>query len=419
MVVRWQPQFIGSSSYCKESGVTKLISIQRREEDANPANGRRVFHVSFGLDVGGQEKLLVEFARMADRGQFDLRFISLGSRGRLAEDIEALGWPVTALGAATGLRPRLILKLGWLFRRWRPDVVHTHDQRALFYAGPAAWLTRVPMVVHTRHGRDIHATPRQTVTARHLSRLVDRFVCVSEEVAALSGEQGVAGWRLRTILNGIDLSRFHFGGPDAAGPVVTVARLSPEKDVANLVRATALAAKQAPELRVEVAGGGPCLDDLKRLAASLDVGDRITFLGDVRDIPAVLAQARMFVLPSRSEGIPLTVLEAMACGVPVIATRVGGLPEVVVEGKTGHLVPPADPAALAEAILTVWRDPGGGQAMGRTGRQRAEDRFNVRRMVADYETLYLEGGKPERRSISPVRSDATLTTAAAVQSDVE
>jgi len=173
------------------------------------------------------------------------------------------------------------------------------------------------------------------------------------------------------------------------------------------------------DLRVEVAGGGPCLEDLKRLVVELGIAERVTFLGEVRDVPAVLARARLFVLPSRSEGIPLTVLEAMARGLPVVATRVGGLPEVVVEGKTGYLVPPADPAALAEAILTVWRDPGGGRAMGRTGRQRAEDRFNVRRMVADYETLYLEGGKPERRSASPVRSDAALTTAAAVQSDVE
>ena len=379
----------------------------------------RIAHVTFGLDVGGQEKLLVEFARMADRGQFDLRFISLGTRGPVAKDIEALGWPVSALGAPSGLRPGLIVKLARLFRRWRPDLVHTHDQRALCYAAPGAWLARVPRIVHTRHGRDVHATHRQTAIFRQLAKLVDRFVCVSEEVAELSRAQGIAGLRLRTIVNGIDISRFAFNGADPAGPVVTVARLSPEKDVANLVRATAMAAKRAPELRVEVAGSGPCLEDLKQLAASLDVGDRITFLGEVGDVRALLTRARMFVLPSRSEGTPLTVLEAMACGLPVVATRVGGLPEVVVEGKTGHLVPPEDPAALAEAILTVWRDPGVGQAMGRTGRQRAEDRFNVRRMVADYETLYLEGGKPERRCISPARSDATLTAAAAVPSDVE
>ena len=226
----------------------------------------QIAHVTFGLDVGGQEKLLVEFARHADRERFDLRFISLGSRGPLADDIEAFGWPVTALEAPSGLRPRLVLKLARCFGRWRPDVVHMHDQRALFYASPAAWLTRVPMIVHTRHGRDVGATPRQTNNLRQLSRLVDRFVCVSEEVAGLSREQGIAGSRLRTIKNGIDTGRFRFSGLNPVGPVVTVARLSPEKDVANLVRAIAIAAKWVPELRVEVAGGGPCLEELKRLA---------------------------------------------------------------------------------------------------------------------------------------------------------
>jgi len=130
--------------------------------------------------------------------------MALGSRGGWLRTSDALGWPVTAMRVPSGLLPSLTVKLARLFRRWRPDVVHTHDLRALFYAGPAARLTRVPMIVHTRHGRDIHATPRQTTVARHLSRLVDRFVCVSEEAAEFSRDQGIAGSRLRTILNGID-----------------------------------------------------------------------------------------------------------------------------------------------------------------------------------------------------------------------
>jgi glycosyltransferase involved in cell wall biosynthesis len=228
---------------------------------------------------------------------------------------------------------------------------------------------------------------------RYLSKLVDRFVCVSEEVAVLSRQQGITGSRLRTIKNGIDMGRFRFHGPDAAGPVVAVARLSPEKDVANLVHATALCAPRVPELRVEVAGDGPCLGELQALAASLGVGDRITFLGEVRDVPALLARARMFVLPSRSEGIPLTALEAMACGLPVVATRVGGLPEVVDEGVTGLLVPPADPAALADAMVAIGSDPDRCDRMGRAGRRRAEERFDVRRMVAEYEALYFQGDR--------------------------
>jgi glycosyltransferase involved in cell wall biosynthesis len=375
----------------------------------------RIVHVTFGLEIGGQEKLLVEFARHVTRARFDLEFVSIGSRGVLADDIETLGWPVAALGVPTGLRPSLIAKLAWLFRRGRPEVVHTHDQRALFYAGPATWLARVPMVVHTRHGRDIHATPRQTAILRRLSSLVDRFVCVSREVCELSQQQGISGSRVRTILNGIDLGRFGFAGPNSAGPVVTVARLSPEKDVANLIRATAVAANVVPDLRVEVAGDGPCLDDLKRLAAELGIVGRVTFLGEVGDVRALLARARMLVLPSRSEGIPLTVLEAMACGLPVVATRVGGLPEVVEQEVTGLLVPPADPSALSDAIVAIWNDRETGDQMGRAARQRAIQRFDVHRMVAQYEALYDEaasddhglcaGRKPalDFQAITPVR----------------
>ena len=141
-------------------------------------------------------------------------------------------------------------------------------------------------------------------------------------------------------------------------------------------------------MRVEVAGRGSCLEDLKGLAADLGVAERVTFLGEVRDIPALLGRARMFVQPSLSEGIPLTVLEAMARGLPVVATRVGGLPEVVVDGETGLLVPAADPPALAQAVLSLWRDPDAAGRMGEAGRKRVERVFDVRRMVADYEALY-------------------------------
>ena len=350
---------------------------------------KRVVHVSFGLHVGGQEKLLVEFARHSDPSRSALTFVSLGDRGELADDLEACGSVVVALGQPSGLKPGLILRLSRLFRGVGPAVVHTHDTRSLFYAAPAARLTRVPRVVHTCHGRDVRATSRQEAMARHLSRLVDRYVCVSQEVKAQCREQGITGSRVCTILNGIDIDRFPYNGPSPDGPVVTVARLSPEKDVANLVRATAIAAHEGDDLRIEVAGGGSCLEDLKGLAAELGVAERVTFLGEVRDIPALLGRARIFVLPSLSEGIPLTVLEAMARGLPVVATRVGGLPEVVIDGETGLLVPAADPPALAQAILSLSRDPDAAGRMGEAGRKRVERIFDVRRMVADYEALYV------------------------------
>ena len=277
----------------------------------------------------------------------------------------------------------------------------------------------MPLIVHTRHGRDIQATARQTMITRYLSKLVDRFVCVSEEVAALSREQGMACSSPRTIRNGIDTDRFRFGGPDPDGLRRDGGAAQPREgrrqpgprdcDRREAGSRSAGRGRRRRPLPGGLAG---------RLAGELDVSDRITFLGEVRDVPAVLARARMFVLPSRSEGIPLTALEAMACGVPVVATRVGGLPEVVQDGVTGLLVPPADPAALANAMVEIWHDPDRGDRMGRAGRRRAEERFDVRRMVAQYEALYLEKRSKSGRWSDPGFKTAGMTDAQPVGSSI-
>jgi glycosyltransferase involved in cell wall biosynthesis len=348
----------------------------------------RVAHVTLGLEVGGQEKLLVEFARHADRQRFELRVVTLGERGPLAEEVEACGWPVTALGVSTGLRPGLVLRLARLFRRWGTDAVHSHDDRPLIYAAPAARLARVPRVVHTRHGQSFWMTRRQRLLVNATAALTDRFVSVSEDARRLTLRHGVAAKRLGVIWNGIDTERFAFSGPRVGGPAVTVARLSPEKDVATLLRAAARIVAERPHFRLEIAGDGPCMPALRQLVGELGLDGHARLLGRVRDVPALLARASLFVLPSLSEGISLTILEAMARGLPVVATRVGGNCEVVADGETGVLVPAGEPAALAEAILRVLRDPEAGRRIGRAGRQRVERYFDVRRMVAEYEALY-------------------------------
>jgi glycosyltransferase involved in cell wall biosynthesis len=169
---------------------------------------------------------------------------------------------------------------------------------------------------------------------------------------------------------------------------VTVARLSPEKDLANLLRAVALVVSKAPEFRLDIAGDGPCRTELQALAAELKLASQVRFLGEVRDIAKLLGQARLFVLPSQTEGISLTILEAMARGLPVLATNVGGTPEIVVSGTSGLLVPPRDPVALAEGILKLWDNGDVARQMGLAGRRRVEDHFDIRTMVATYEALY-------------------------------
>jgi sugar transferase (PEP-CTERM/EpsH1 system associated) len=357
---------------------------------SEPTNRRKllVVHLTLGVEMGGQEKLLVEFARHADRSRFALHVVVMGDRGVLADDIEAEGWPVTALNVPSGLRPNLIFRLASLFRRLKADVVHTHDDRPHIYGAPAARLAGVRRIIHTRHGQALGMTARQNFLMRLAARCTDRYVCVSKDAARHTIGVGVPARRVTTILNGIDVERFAYSGPNPTGPVVTVARLSPEKDVPTLLRAAAIAVRQRPDFRLEIAGDGAVMPNLRRLAEELSLGEQVTFLGQVRDVAGLLSRASAFVLPSLSEGISLTLLEAMARGLAVVATRVGGNPEVVADGETGLLVPPQSPDALAAALLRLQSHPDQARAMGEAGRRRVETVFDVQRMVREYELLY-------------------------------
>jgi glycosyltransferase involved in cell wall biosynthesis len=356
-------------------------------------------HVTLGLATGGQEKLLVEFAHHADRARFELMFVVLGDRGPLAQVIEDHGWSVTALGVPTGLKPGLVLRLKRLLNEQAADIVHTHDDRPLVYGAPAARMARLRCVHTHHHGWLSDTTARRARLVSWAARLVDPFVCVAHDSARQMIAQGVPADKVRVLWNGVDLERFAFHGPCLDGPAVTVARLSPEKDHATLLHAAALAVRQDPSFRLEIAGDGPCREALLRQTAELGLSGHVTFLGEVRDVPALLQRARLFVLPSQSEGLSLTLLEAMACGLPIVTTRVGGSPEVVRDDVNGLLVPPAQPAPMAAALQRLWRQPALLQQYGALGRERVERDFDVRAMVARYESLY-----EARRVASPRRA---------------
>lgn len=351
----------------------------------------RVAHIVETLELGGLEKLLIDFVRHADRATFAPQVITLGGRGLLADEIEANGCPVTSLGLGPGLVARgwAIPKLARLFRLGRVGVVHSHSEGPLLFGAPAAKLAGIPKVVHTRHhGPDLGSSRRAIAAMALASRCVDTFACVADDGARWCVTEGVSPAKVVTVWNGIDLDRFAYLGPTPRGPAVIVARLIPEKDHATLLHALAIAIRKEPGFRLEIAGDGPCAEDLQCLVERLNLKHAARFLGRVDDVPALLASAGLLVLSSRLEGISLTLLEAMARGLPVVATHVGGNPEVVVDGETGRLVPPQSPEALASAMLELWRGPERSKAMGLAGRARAEQCFDVRQTVAHYERIY-------------------------------
>ncbi len=369
--------------------VTTSPIIELRSPILASRNGerRRVVHVVGQLDMGGMEKLLVEFARHANRDRYELIFLTLSDSGAAADEIRRLGWQVIDLQTKPGLSLRLFVRLARIFRGLKADIVHTHNTRPLIYAGPAARLAGIRRVVHTRHGQRFGASWRETFAFRLAARTTRWFVCVSEDSARISAEEGISQSRIRSQWNGIDLDRFRQCAP-VNGPVVSVGRLSPEKDFATLIRATAIAVRDSPDFRLEIAGDGPCATELKQLVTELQLDSNVQFLGRVENVPELLSGASVFALSSQTEGISLTILEAMASGLPVVATLVGGNPEVIVDGETGLLAPPGDPPALADALLQLWRDPNRRRVLGSAGRKRVENYFDVRKMVVAYEQLY-------------------------------
>ncbi|HEY1922576.1 MAG TPA: glycosyltransferase [Tepidisphaeraceae bacterium] len=349
----------------------------------------RVIHVSVGLNMGGMEKLLVEFARHTDRDRFDLKFVSLTTKGETAEQIEQLGWPVTTLDITPGIKPAVFVRLTRLFRQSQANVVHTHNTKPLIYAIPAAHFAGVQTTIHTRHGQRLGATRRQHFLFNLAASWTDRIVSVSSDSTKLALRQGIPAEKLVTIPNGIDPSLFPAVPTQPKGPVVYVGRLSPEKDLPTLLRAVAIAIVEEPSFRLHLAGSGQSLCELQSLSSQLGLGDHVTFLGHTRDVAATLAGSSLFVLSSLTEGISLALLEAMARGLPVVATAVGGNAEVVIDGKTGLLVPPQSPADLAAAMLRIYRQPELARQMGIDGRKRVETQFDSRTMVSLYESLYL------------------------------
>lgn len=357
----------------------------------------RVAHVVESLELGGLEKLVVEFARHADRARFAPMVVTIGPRGLLADEVEALDCPVVSLDRPPGVRSRLgsIARMARIFRREQVGVVHTHSEGPLLFGAPAARLAKVARVVHTRHhGPDLGSSRRAFAGLALSARWVDCVACVADDGASRAVAEGIDASKIQTIWNGIDLARFAYQGPAPGGPAVVVARLIPEKDVATLLRATSIVTRNLPEFRLEIAGDGADRPTLEALSKDLGLGDHVTFLGRVDDVAALLGRAKMLVLPSRMEGISLTLLEAMARGLPCVATRVGGNPEVVVDGETGLLVPPEDPEALAHALQALWTDPQRAEALGRAGRSRAERHFDIKRTIATYEAIYANAVYP-------------------------
>jgi len=359
----------------------------------------RVMHLLASFGIGGAETVALRVASGMDTSLFDVSACSLTGPGPMESRFRAQGVRTHALvphGPPGARRLALVLALVRLLRRERVDILHSHNSMPLVCGTPAALIAGVRSVVCTRHAISLSGElDRSWLLERAVVRLVDHQIAVSRRVLerGLRTRRIVPG-RASVIFNGVDTSLFcgrERGGGSAGGTVTLgcVARLSHEKCHCHLISAVNELLHRGCDVELKIVGSGDLRDDLFEQAARLGLGSHVDFMGTRSDVPELLRGFDIFVLPSRFEGLPLTVIEAMASGLPVVATQVGGLAELVQDGVNGLLVPPEDPSALADAIETLVRAPELCARMGRAGREIAVSRFDLSVAVRRHEELYL------------------------------
>jgi glycosyltransferase involved in cell wall biosynthesis len=296
-------------------------------------------------------------------------------------------------GVDLGLVPRFA---AWFVKN-RVNIVHTHQPAARIYAGPAARLAGA-LLVNTLHGKSPEIW-RRMLLRRAATQLVDAFVVVSPRLTDFAQEvERAEPKKIVVIENGVDVNRFRpadgerarirhmLGAHDGEWVIGTAARLSPEKDQATLLAATAPLLERGA--RLIIAGDGPERSQLETLARSLGIEKRVTFLGMVQDVSQFLPALDVFALSSRREGLPLSMLEAMATGIPVVATSVGGIPNALHEGHSGVLVRPGDAGALRAGLERLRDQPSEATVLGARGRETVIERFSSRKMQDQYSKLY-------------------------------
>ncbi|MEQ8848780.1 glycosyltransferase [Botrimarina sp.] len=374
----------------------------------------RVGFVLHKMQVAGAEVLVAEMIRRL-AGAIEPTVLCLDSVGRLGEQLIDEGVEVVALGRREGIDRTLPARLAGASAERGVQVWHAHQYTPFFYCALAKRHSPQVKLVFTEHGRhypDVVGWKRHWANRLWFGRQADAVTaCCGFAADAIVQTEGIRSREVRVVPNGIDADRFggslsaearrglraELGLDERLQYVVTPARFHPVKDHPTLVKAFATVARSRDDARLLLLGEGPERERVERLVAELGLVDRVQFWGVRSDVDRVLAAADLFALSSVSEAASITILEAMASQLPIVATRVGGTPELVRDGVDGLLTPRGDAPALAYAILRLLSDPASAERMGRAGRERVLDRFGLDQAVEAYSAVFREtlGGAPK------------------------
>jgi glycosyltransferase involved in cell wall biosynthesis len=363
--------------------------------------------------LGGTEQMVLQLVSHMDRALFDGHVGFLDSTGPLVGRFQRLGVVVHKLDGRGGL-PGIIWRLVRILQACRYDIVHLYGLRMSLIGRMAAHIVRSrPFIIHGIRG--LHVTEDEEVSScktrfalaieRLGAPLVDAYVANSHGAVDFLCSRGLPRQKFHVVPNGIDVAQWHAPGarPSRDTPVIIcVANFRPIKRHGDLVEALALLRGRGMKVRCLFVGDGPTRQAVESLAATRRLDGIVEFLGrcEPEEVKALLAQADIFVLPSLWEGLPGSVMEAMASGLPVVGTNVNGTNELVIDGETGFLAPPRTPKALAERLAWLVRDPQLRLEMGRRGRKRIAEEFTLDAMVKRTEDFYrsiVEARRPARQ----------------------
>lgn len=379
-----------------------------------------VVHLIYRLDFGGLESLMVERINRMPAGAYRHAIVCLTGYTDFAKKISKPGVTLHALDKQPGLSLGTHGALYKLLRTLKPAIIHTYNLSAIEYA-PVALLAGVPVRINGAHGRDADDPTGSNKKHNLLRRLMLPFYdcCYANSSDMLAWSRTVIGvpeHKSRLLSNGIDADKFRPATPgDAASPlpfspgdivIGTVGRSQAVKDHATLVDAFALLRARRPQLplRLAIVGDGPLLETMRARVAAAGLQDVAWLPGARTDVAAILRGLNIFVMSSIAEGTPGSALEAMASGLPVVGTRVGGIPEVIADGVTGALVAPSDAAAMADALARYADDAALAAAHGVAGRERILRNYAMAAMVAAYQSLYDSLVERKYKLRKPVKS---------------
>lgn len=366
------------------------------------SNKIKLLQMLTNFHIGGTERQVANLALGIDSTRFDLHLGCLRNSGELLGELEPLQIPRSEFRIGPFYSPTTfwqVIRLGKYIRTHAIQIVHSYGFYSNVFAVPAARLARTSIVVASIRDTGDVLTPRQRWVQRLVCRLADCVLVNAEAIRDSLIEEGYDRARIVVIRNGITLSKYgksekgvalrrELGLPPSAELVVVFSRLNQMKGIQYFLEAAMTLSGSFPNARFLIVGDGGSRSELEEQACRMGLGQRAVFTGFRKDVPELLSQAAVSVLPSLSEGLSNSLLESMAAGVPVVATRVGGNPEVIEHEVTGLLVPARDSAALAAAIRRLLEDKDLAASFGQAGIQRVARLFSIERSVRETEHLY-------------------------------